>query len=312
MYGSDPRRASAEHMTSHQFRTAYDLERYELPVTRYESLDEFLAADGLPSGILEIGWIRPIHVLYRPEDSETTSIHFHAAVDRNTATLPMFSGLTVTAGAWVNNVYISDPTLTIDSDLNLAWFAGADGLPVQRVLPTVIAKFLDASRSTRLVFWGVSGGGFASLYYSRLFPESLAVCINPQTSILRYAPQFRRAYAAATFGALTRDEGDRLIAERVDADLTTAYRNGFANQVLYLQNADDWHYKEHLLPFADATRRHRSRVRFEVRDWGQGHKPMPTDQLQSLLHTLLTTPGPWPNVLDDAGLNIHSVPEDGP
>lgn len=39
-------------MTSHQFRTAYDLERYQLPVTRCQSLDEFLAADGLPSGIL--------------------------------------------------------------------------------------------------------------------------------------------------------------------------------------------------------------------------------------------------------------------
>lgn len=100
---------------------------------------------------------------------------FHGNTPRNPdLKLPVFTGL--------------NPTLYLDPDLKLAWYAGSSGWDLQSLLKCVLRKIATVARSNDLIFLGGSGGGFASLYCAASFPGSLALVWNPQTDIGAYSP----------------------------------------------------------------------------------------------------------------------------
>src|SRR5690625_1142090 len=123
----------------------------------------------------------PIDVLVSPGTSETTIFFFHGAIERH-FTLPVLSGLGISGGLDANRVFISDPSLTLDDELLLAWYAGNYRQPnLQKSFVRIFKKILTSLQSRRTVFFGGSGGGFASLYFAGHFQNSLALVFNPQT-----------------------------------------------------------------------------------------------------------------------------------
>ena len=76
----------------------------------------------------------------------------------------MFTGLNVTRDLDASFVAISDPMLYLDPDLKLAWYAGSAGWNFQAEMKRVLRKIIAVALTADVVFFGGSGGGFASLY----------------------------------------------------------------------------------------------------------------------------------------------------
>lgn len=147
-------------------------------------------------------------------------------------------------------------------------------------------------RADRIIFFGPSAGGFASLYYSHLFPNSLSIAVNPQTAIPRYYQHLADAYYTAAW-----PNEDRRLA-LVD-DVVPLYEGNFTNHVIYLQNSrDDFHLKHHFEPWRDATlNAFGSRWFLLSEDWGNGHTPPPAFFLESILQFATTFEGGWDELI---------------
>ncbi len=233
--------------------------------------------------------------------AETTIVVFHAAVP-TTATLPVFAGIGVTRTLKANLVFVADPTLALNSQLTLGWFAGNRLQPLQKDLPLVLEHILDGLGSKHTIFHGPSGGGFAALYYSAQFPGSLAIPTNPQTIIENFSPYSVRAYVEAAFGAVDNLAGAIESLDRyVVHDLCELYGKGQSNAVAYLQNIpDSRHMERHLGPFYSACRPS-PLTRYLLGDWGPGHHAPPKDLIRDVLTTATRAAGDWKGMLDALG-----------
>jgi hypothetical protein len=137
----------------------------------------------------------------------------------------------------------------------------------------------------------VSGGGFASLYYSWKIPGSVAIALNPQTNLNRYRGGVLRArYRQLCWPSL--DENASLDTV-IDANLRTLYSAGCANTAIILQTASDFgHLARHFAPFVAAfPSADRERLIVRVADWGvQGHVPAPSKIWIPWIVAALTAP----------------------
>lgn len=273
-----------------------NIERYKKPVQTFGSLEAFLSAEDINPGIISISGALPIDILYTPAGSSTTVVSFHAALTKAETALPMFAGGKVTQDGQVNRIFISDPGLYAGSEHKIAWFAGTRELDLQKQLPKIIDKLLIAAGGTRTLFWGPSAGGFAALYYSKLFPESLAVAINPQTIIANFGLANQRAYTKAAFGVESIEEHELVLAESINSNLLDWYAGDMPNHVLYVQNESDTHVQNHMEPFLSSLD-DQSRVRIHMGNWGQGHvAPLP-EEIRQIIASFTLQEGGWGEVL---------------
>ena len=271
------------------------LDESKYSVTSYADKAAFMEADELPAGCLtfEVNGV-PVDILNSPAPGAASTIFvFHPALSQAVETLPFFSGQTVTKGAPANRVWIQDPTLYLDDRLKLSWFAGNRKMDVQGVLTDVIAKLLDVHGSQHAIFFGASGGGFAAMYYSRQFPGSLAVALNPQTNIRLYGKGPVKQYLEYGLGAKPGSVPSTLADYPIASDLIREYRKGFPNTIAYVQNAGDTsHVGRHLRGF---IRRFAGnpRVMLYIGDWGRGHNPPDKDFIQALIVAAVYCFGDW-------------------
>jgi len=255
----------------------------------FDSPQAFLEGDIRPGLItVEAGGLN-IDVLYEPAGSKTTVVIFHAALSRENVTLPMFTGRRITQDGPVNRIYVSDPGLYADPELTLSWYAGTSTLPLQTVLPPIIERLVVEAGGDRLMFFGASGGGFAAMFYSRLFPESLAVAVNPQTVLKNFPAYTLRQFTERAFPNFTQTE---VLDHAVCSDLRIPYTESFPNYVIYIQNERDDHREKHLEPFLEAIG-DKGRVAVVFGDWGDGHVAPPNEYLRDFLSNLTGSPGPW-------------------
>lgn len=83
---------------------------------------------------------------------------------------------------------LSDPMFVKYPKLKLGWFYGDEkvsGVAEALKIVKAICK-RDHIRTQDVYFWGSSGGGTASLYAACLWPDSVAVALNPQLFIQNY------------------------------------------------------------------------------------------------------------------------------
>ncbi|MFC8731652.1 hypothetical protein ACFT5B_04255 [Luteimicrobium sp. NPDC057192] len=239
-----------------------------------------------------------VDLIFEPAGAATTIVLFHAALRRDAYPSPHFTGFNLTGGAPVNRVFVADPVLYDDEGLDLAWYAGADGLPLQPALLRIIEHLHHTAGGTRLATFGASGGGFAAMYYANHLPGALAIAVNPQTNIARYVQRSVRRYLEVAW-----DRGDEPDLEQalaaVDFDLTTTY-DGRASDLLYIQNTGDRHRDQHLRPFVEKLD-DKDRTWILERAWGEGHVAVPPAELKEIVQLVLNEPGPWAQVLRNVG-----------
>lgn len=245
-------------------------------ITKYASVDLFLKKDTIPPGyqvITENGL--PIDVICQNRGSDTTVVFFQGAVDK-TWTLPAFGGMGVSKDVPVNRVFISDPSLVLTDRLNLGWFVGNTRMNTQQVLLSIIRHIVEVWGDHRLVFFGASGGGFASLFFSAHFPGSLAIVSNPQTDVDKYERPAVQRFAEVCYGVTGDDPMSRL-PDDVTTNLVDLYRTPRGNTVAYMQNSTDYaHVEDHMNPFIAAAHPE-NRIFLLSENWGEGHVAPPKD-----------------------------------
>jgi pimeloyl-ACP methyl ester carboxylesterase len=170
-----------------------------------------------------------------------------------------------------NVVAVTDPSLAQSPTLTAAWYLGHETFRSQKLLTKMFRQLEARLRIVRTVFVGGSAGGFAALYYSWASPGSIAIAVNPQTSLTRHRRSHEAAYRAACWPGLA---PELPLASVVHEDLALLYKKRVPNSVVYLQNCmDPFHLRNHFAPFIGAIRpADLSRVVTNVGFWGTvGH-----------------------------------------
>lgn len=263
-------------------------------VSTFSSVTNFLDAKTVSAGISTIhsGGL-PIDILVSPAKSNTTIFFFHGAIEPH-FTLPVLSGLGISGGLEANRVFVSDPSLTLDEDLMLAWYAGNYKQPdLQQSLVSVFRKILETLRSDRAVFFGGSGGGFASLYFASRFDNSLAVVFNPQTIIANYAERPVRDFTEKAFHL---PHGLELplnsLPSHIITNICDIYKKPIYTTIIYMQNSNDsLHLQLHLAPFLEALHPE-NKLLLMNEPWREGHSPPPKKVLTRVLN-LVASPDEW-------------------
>lgn len=276
-------------------------------VTEYDSVRDFLDTESVPPGIITIyeGNL-PIDLLVSPADSDTTIFFFHGAIE-NHFNLPVLSGLGISGGLNANRVFVSDPSLILDERLLLAWYAGNYFQPnLQEMFVQIFSKICRELGSQKAVFFGGSGGGFASLFFAHHFDNSLALVFNPQTNIANYTKPAVTTFAKEAFGIekVSQPVLDHL-PEQVTYDLCSQYSQPTTATVAYMQNHNDkQHLRLHLNPFEKSIH---TETKFLVLEepWQNGHTPPPKSLLSDLLNLAAASTN-WHRDLAKSGFKAPS------
>ncbi|TDU22330.1 hypothetical protein EDF61_11016 [Arthrobacter sp. JUb115] len=257
-------------------------------LTRYGSISQFLESEDVPAGILSIeAGGKPLDVLNSPKDSKSMIVFFHGAID-NKYQLPVLSGQGISSTINASRVFISDPALYISENLFLSWYAGSSYTPkLQNDLTAIIKKLAVTNGADRIIFFGGSGGGFASLYYASQFENGIAVCFNPQTNIAKYNSRAIHDFTHYAYGIPNTEYNPlALLPSNVVTDLCELYRAEVQNPVLYIQNLNDrTHITRHLQPFFGAIHP-RNELFLLAEKWGEGHTPPPKEVMSAVLAQL--------------------------
>lgn len=249
----------------------------------WDDVAAFVSAPRIRRGIHSV-WHKglPIELELSRERSETLLVVFHGALEHY-AVLPIFPGANVTSSLDVARVSLSDPSLYLSPTLPLAWFAGSQVQPdLQDVTTRLIEKLLKSTGAKRLIFFGSSGGGFASLIQAVSFPGSVAVVANAQTDVLRYHEDHVRNYLSTAW------DNDRVrFVENVEFSAIEAFRKtGNRPKIVYMQNSTDtFHVNGHLRPFIGQAG-NTPHIDLLFDDWGIGHVPPPKWLIHSTLQAV--------------------------
>lgn len=274
----------------------------------YSTVAEIESAAELPERMTLWHNGYPLDLMIEGNDEATTLVSFHAALGNSGLEPPIFTGRAISADLGLNRIFISDPGLLASDNLGLAWYLGTKELDLTDVLTKIVAAIQKRFGAKHLVFFGMSGGGFASLNFSHEFPGSLAVPVNPQTKILDYAPVHWEAMARACLGAQSPDEARLLLEEHPRADQRQVYGDDFHNFVIYVQNSADAHVSSQMVPWLDAVQ-WSERAPVLMQDWGQGHRPPPPGYLREMLSKIAAVEGDWVELARTWGAHLRPTRE---
>ncbi|MET4136817.1 hypothetical protein [Pseudarthrobacter sp. PvP090] len=274
-----------------------------VPITELDTVEQFDPASELgasryratlPDGL-------PLEALLVNKDSDILVVSLHGATDRGKYSIPRFEWLKSMLKTGYSALYLSDPTLSLRDDLELAWYTGSAGFDLYPVLADWACEAADAVGAKGIIFLGSSGGGLAALQISTYIPGSMALPFSCQTSIANYLVGgtlmgAQRSYveivmphlAPAGVWSLKPDvDWSVPLGERSSA--LVRYSQPQQNFVHYVQNTRDYsHMEQHYQPFRDVIESgdNKDRVRFDLYEGPETHNP------------------PWPDVfhsrLDDA------------
>lgn len=276
--------------------TNRDTRRYSTTQNDYADLESFLEAP-VVHGLSTISYNqRVLDVLVNPSaGAETLIVSFHPAVTNENVTRPYFVGAGVFRTLQAHKIYLADPTLELNDDLKLAWFAGnSEQRTVQDDLTRIIAHLVSSLGAKHVILIGTSGGGFAALHYSARIPGSLAFVVNPQTDLLKYHRQHVMKYSKLAWNIHTFEKAQQALPQRIITSVVSQYAAGPESSVLYLQSATDQHHIEHhMTPLLE----HHA-VPTDIRvllghGWGPGHHPAPKEMQIELLEYAVQVRGDW-------------------
>lgn len=269
-----------------------DYSNFFSPPRIYENQQEFIdsqLSNGQSSHIIKFG-LATLDIDIDIQDSRMLVVFLAGAKSqKNTIKPPFFTCKGISKTIKATSIFISDPTFTINSSSQLAWFAGNTEIRAQHVIVEIIKSISIKLKSERILFFGGSGGGFASLFFSFHFANSLALVWNPQTSIENYKKEISEHYASTAFGVTASD-----LKEHICSNLKQLYNGeSHKNLICYMQNITDHHVTGHLIPlirdFCDIDTESTfsgliyKNFYLHLTNWSQHHRPPPKQALAYLL-----------------------------
>lgn len=279
----------------------YDLKQERFFNLNLVSLNDFLCVKHC-DGLYHIKQNDVIDILIRNFTAESLAkkkilVCFSGAIDnRENKVGPFFSGMEIAKKLGLPLVSFADP-LVSSNDLNLAWYTGKDKNFQNNVI--YILRELSKIYEAELIFFGGSGGGFASLYYSSQVQLACKCLVwNPQVNILKYHSTAVRKYLETIFSEI-------IIGDNFSDAEVLMRKRGIVYDVsnldyqkvdlLYLHNLDDYF---HLENHANDFFKNRSIVKlknslvfgdkgnFLVGNFGRGHAAPNRDVVENALRHL--------------------------
>ncbi len=235
-----------------------------------------------------------LDIKVKDNNSDVVVFFFNGAITtEGDAVPPVFSGEKISKGVAANFVFISDPTLYLSGKIKLSWYCGDIENQLQSNLSLIIEHLVKIYGKRRSIFFGGSGGGFASLFYSRTIENALALVWNPQVNIQNYSAAEYSAineYAKTAFGCSRHD-----LSKHIETDLSLSYKKGYKNNVIYCQNITDKHVARDLTPFCESlgftlekklfSGMIAERIYLHLTNWARGHTPAPKVAMRYLLES---------------------------
>lgn len=284
-------------------------------VYRWEDFEAFHAASGHGDGyhVIEQAYGAPLELLTIGQPFEQPSgavlVVFSGAVGKRKERKPPFvSGRSLGPKLGVPLIAISDPSLAMRGDFNIAWYAGSVFQDVQRAVDELLRP-LAVRLDGDLWLVGGSAGGFGALQGAhRLGRHCSAFVWNPQTDIANYSALYARRYGQIAFPQLAGRLEDKnwkslLRAEaRAHNRCVDLIRETIPAQsprrLLYLQGVEDWHLRVHCVPYMQkhGYRRHspglwtrgQNQVIWQA-EAGVGHAPPRAEAIRGILARLLAS-----------------------
>ena len=229
-------------------------------------------------------------------DGNTLVVSFPAAMTIRHRTFPYFNGRRAAKSAGLPILAFSDPAFAISTEILTGWSLGDSTYLLHRDIPAIIDKF---RQGRRLLFIGVSAGGFPALHFSSMYQDSLCFAMNPRTALLT-PPTHLHFSAGALFPGAS-------VAEIASLIPTKAPRPN--NHVLYAQNlSDDRYFASQMLPYV-LENGSSEQVHTILGDWGYGHVPMSPEQYAQSL-AALTRAASWSAGIDYLGGGLCTSADD--
>lgn len=252
--------------------------REDFECREFSDVDEFLRKFRFTDASCGIKVKATFPLLFRwiNRGKDVTVVAFSAAITSRVAHyVPVFSGWNLVKELDANVLLVSDPTLMMDDRITLGWYAGNRDQPL--LVGAYDRIFERLSLRSRVLFFGASGGGFASLRHARMLEDSLAVVSNPQTDITKFS--YYPTYLDLAWGI----EFEENLSMPIVTNLNSLYSEQSFARVIYVQNsADIDHVKNHYDPFRRATAGSES-VMFLTPSLGNGHVGPDVRSFQDLL-----------------------------
>ncbi|GAA3296810.1 hypothetical protein ACFFON_02750 [Arthrobacter citreus] len=183
--------------------------------------------------------------------AEELFVALHGANRREKNIYPRFervASLRKTAPALVA---FADPSIRLDDkrEMLLSWYLGGPDWDPLHDMMKVIHKVMGKCGAKRVIFVGGSGGGFAALRASAMFPGSMAFVQAPQTILERYIPHvveryFETAWPGWDMKKLLQGFPDRF-------DMVRHYQQKLPDNYVYymVSESDPSHVTDHYEPF---------------------------------------------------------------
>lgn len=216
--------------------------------------------------------------------SNTLIVRFNGAIDRSKVSLPYFGGLSSLLGRKESLLVFSDPAFDTNTELNLGWYLGElpDGSLIFDWINQIIDGYVDKWGIEKVVLFGSSGGGFASLQVGLRRDGARIVPMNPQTVLSNYFEPF---YLRGRDSAFPNGEVAELkYPAAFDTRLLLSDKSKHSI-VHYVDNSagDKHHHRHHYLPFAAAAKEQGFEFKHIGVDLGNGHKPVGSDLVDQFL-----------------------------
>lgn len=212
-------------------------------VSEFASIHEFLDCPTVPEGLITImdNGI-PIDLKYVDRGKGITVLTFHPAINSKVTHIPMFIGGNITQDLEANILFVSDPTMNVFEELETGYFAGSSRQPnLQSDLNKIFRKITEGKRA---IYFGFSAGGFAALYFSSLHPGSIAIPVNPQTTLSLHTSERLTKWAEVAWGISNQKDAPVKNVPPVDSDMCDLYSTPKPNRVAYVQNVGDRDHME--------------------------------------------------------------------
>jgi hypothetical protein len=165
---------------------------------------------------------------------------FHGAVNVDTS-LPVFRGFDYTLSK-CNILSISDSLLIYYKSVKmlLTWYLSTKKYNMIERYETIIRTIMDSSKNNdNVLFYGTSGGAYASIYFASIFNQSCLVS-NGQIYLQKYTYWDRMNYNLKKCN-------DEIIYPDLHEHIIT---NGFPKRIyMYYNKNDIAMYHDHALPF---------------------------------------------------------------
>jgi len=206
------------------------------------------------------------------KNSDSLIIRFQGALDQMKTPYPFF-GYGLSNDLDANIITIADPSLRLSPNLKSCWYIGDFEVNTQAELPIIINDIINLLGIKKIIFVGASSGGFAALYFSYFFPNSLAIVINPQTVVGNIdLNSSKNQYYSTCFPGLNHSE---IHAGRI-TNLSDIYKTTINNYVVYIQNSTAFgDLFQHVFPFMHGIEKNilLNRILLKIDNWGlHGHR----------------------------------------